>query len=52
MTIRMAEDRIRAYSPDVLVKVSRESCNVFDFYKAEEQVEAGRRAATQVLDSL
>ena len=52
MTMRMAEDRIKAYSPDVLIKVSRESCNVFDFYKAEEQVEAGRRAAIQVLDSL
>ena len=52
MTMRMAEDRIKEYAPEVLIKVSRESCNVFDFYKAEQQVEAGRRAAIKVLDAL
>jgi NTE family protein len=52
MTMRMAEDRIKEYAPEVLIRVSRESCNVFDFYKAEQQVEAGRRAAIKVLDSL
>lgn len=52
MTMRMAEDRIQEYAPEVLINVSRESCNVFDFYKAEEQVEAGRRAAIKTLDAL
>ena len=52
MTARMAEDKIKQYSPDVLINVSRESCNFYDFYKAEEQVEAGRRAAVEVLDSI
>ena len=52
MTARMAEDKIKQYSPDILINVSRESCNFYDFYKAEEQVEAGRRAAVEVLDSI
>ncbi len=52
MTMRMAEDKIKLFSPEVLIQVSRESCNVFDFYKAEQQVEAGRRAAIETLDAL
>jgi len=52
MTARMAEEKIKRYSPEVLINVSRESCNIYDFYKAEEQVEAGRRAAIEVLDSI
>jgi len=52
MTLRMAEDKIRQFSPEVLINVSHESCTLYDFYKAEEQVEAGRRAAREVLDNL
>ena len=52
MTMHMAEDKIKQFSPEVLISVSRESCNVYDFYKAEEQVEAGRRAAIEVLDTI
>ncbi|RLE00482.1 MAG: alpha/beta hydrolase, partial [Bacteroidetes bacterium] len=32
--------------------VSRDSCNFYDFYRAEQQVETGRRAAREVLDKL
>ena len=52
MTARMAEEKIKQFSPEVLINVSHESCNIYDFYKAEEQVEAGRRAAIEVLDSI
>ena len=52
MTVRMAEEKIKRFSPEVLINVSRESCNFYDFYKAEEQVEAGRRAAVEVLDTI
>ncbi|RLD70934.1 MAG: phospholipase [Bacteroidetes bacterium] len=52
MTMRMAEDKIKQFSPEVLISVSRESCNVYDFYKAEEQVEAGRKAAIEVLETI
>jgi NTE family protein len=48
----MDKDKIREFSPDVLIPVSRDSCGIYDFYKAEEQVEAGRRAASSVLDKL
>lgn len=52
MTMRMAEDKIKRYSPEILINVSNDSCNLYDFYKAEEQVEAGRCAAKDVLDNL
>ena len=52
MTMRMAEEKIRQYSPDLLINVPFDSCNLYDFYRAEEQVEAGRRAAKDALDVL
>lgn len=52
MTMYMAEEKLKQFSPDVLINVSRESCNIYDFYKAEEQVEAGRMAACSTLDHL
>ena len=51
MIMRMAEEKIQQFSPEVLINVPFDSCNLYDFYKAEEQVEAGRRAATEALDS-
>jgi len=52
MTLRMAEEKIEQFSPEVLINVSRDSCNFYDFYRAEQQVETGRRAAREVLDKL
>jgi NTE family protein len=52
MIMRMAEEKIKQFSPEVLINVPFDSCNLYDFYKAEEQVEAGRRAAAEALDPL
>ena len=49
MIMRMAEEKIRQYSPDLLINVPFDSCNLYDFYRAEEQVEAGRKAAADAL---
>ncbi|HVN59118.1 MAG TPA: patatin-like phospholipase family protein [Bacteroidales bacterium] len=38
--------------PDILVEISRESCGIFDFFKAEEIVEIGRDAVKKKLDSV
>ncbi len=56
-TISVASNRLATLSleknkPDVLIEVSRDSCNTFDFYKAEELVEMGRYAAREKLDAL
>jgi NTE family protein len=41
---------IEKYPPDILINVSRNSCGIFDFYKAEEIVENGRISAQKILE--
>ncbi|PAY22625.1 patatin [Dietzia natronolimnaea] len=42
---RMAGNR-----PDVLVEVPSDSCSAFDFHRAEEMIELGRRLTVEALD--
>ncbi len=51
MTMHMAQEKMKQFAPEILVKVSRDSCGVYDFYKAEQQVEEGRLAAIEALDA-
>lgn len=51
MTMHMADVVLQNHSPDILMNVSRESCNMYDFYKAEEMVETGRQVAISTLES-
>ena len=41
---------IQNYPPDVLIEISRKSAGTFDFFKVEELIETGRRAAKKKLD--
>lgn len=52
MIMRMTEEKIRQFSPDLLIDVPFDSCNLYDFYRAEEQVESGRQAARDALDKI
>jgi NTE family protein len=47
MTYQIGKMKLEKYSPDIVIEVSRHICNTFDFYKAEELVEAGRHAANK-----
>jgi NTE family protein len=38
--------------PDILIEISRNSCGVFDFYKAAELIELGKKATIQSLGGL
>lgn len=49
LTYQISKTMIEKYPPDILINVSRESCDIFDFYKAEELVEIGRHAAIESL---
>lgn len=49
MTHEMGLLSLEKYPPDILVQVSGEGCGIFDFYKAEEIIERGRKAAERVL---
>jgi len=41
---------IEKYKPDMLINISRHSCGTFDFFKAEELIETGRRAARKSIN--
>ena len=51
MTEHIALANIEKYPPDMLIDISRHSCEMFDFYKAEELVEIGRHSAMEFLES-
>ena len=41
---KVAELMVHIHQPDIMVTISRDSCGVFEYYRAEELVEEGRRA--------
>lgn len=40
---------LEKHQPDVHIRISREACSTFEFYKAEELIAAGRAAVRQAL---
>lgn len=44
---QIVQMQLEYYSPEILVNISRDSCGIFDFFKAEEMVEIGRHAAKE-----
>jgi NTE family protein len=41
---RLTELMIEIHKPDLVINISRNACGVFEFYRANELIEAGRRA--------
>ncbi|MEI6695671.1 MAG: patatin-like phospholipase family protein [Bacteroidota bacterium] len=50
MTEHIAMANIEKYPPDMMIDISRHSCEMFDFYKAEELVEIGRHSAAKFIE--
>lgn len=51
MTHRIAQIVLEKHPPDVLIEISKQSAELFDFYRAAELIEVGRAAAIKVLDA-
>ncbi|MDB5135195.1 MAG: rssA [Mucilaginibacter sp.] len=49
MTHHTTQMALERYSPDILINISQDCCGTYDFYKAEEIIETGRRAANKSL---
>ena len=45
----IARLKLAAYSPDVVIEIPRDVCNFYEFYRAEEVIEAGRQRAEETL---
>jgi NTE family protein len=50
MIYHNAQSAIERHSPDILIKVSRDACATYDFYKAGDLVEIGRHAAGKSIE--
>ena len=50
MIYHNAQVNLDKYNPDILVKVSRQSCGTYDFFKAEELIKYGRMAAKEAIE--
>lgn len=51
MIKQMDERTIEKYPPDMVVNISRNSCGLFDFYRAKEMIEAGKYAAIRAMNN-
>lgn len=51
MTERITEFNLQQNPPDLLIEISEQSGEIYDFYKAEQLVEIGRYAAIKALDA-
>ena len=49
LTNKVVQMSIEQYKPDLLIKISHDSCRTYDFYKAKEMVEIGHYAAQKSL---
>lgn len=43
--------RLGGYPPDILIEISKDVCNTYDFHKSLEVIEQGRSAAKQQFDT-
>lgn len=50
MTDHMSKLSMKEFKPDLLIEVSHDACGTFDFYRAGEMVEMGRKASEYCLD--
>ncbi len=49
MISTIAQKTLDEHPPDILIKISKQTCNMFDFYRAKELVEIGRIATRNTL---
>jgi NTE family protein len=52
MLLQIAKLTLELYPPDLLIEISRQSCGIFDFYKATELIELGKKETIKALVKL
>ncbi len=51
MRNEMVKFSLKDTPPDILIETSRDSCNIYDFYKAEELIQIGHEAAISGIEN-
>jgi NTE family protein len=50
MQSALTQYKLAGYAPDILINVPKSFCRTFDYHKAPELIQLGRKLATEVLD--
>jgi len=51
MSASLTQYKIAGYPPDLLIKMPRECCDTYEFYRAAEMIHLGKRVADLALDA-
>lgn len=52
MQSTIASFKLAAYSPDIVIEIPKDVCTIYEFERAKELIEIGRREAGRVLDAI
>lgn len=50
MEIKLTELAIEKHQPDILIRISKDCCDMFEFYRADELIEYGRKQALKSIN--
>jgi len=45
----VAQLKLAAYAPDVVIEIPRNACGMLDFFRAEEMIALGRKTAAEAM---
>lgn len=51
MSMSLTQYKVAGYPPDLLIKIPRDSCDTYEFYRASEMIHLGKRIADLALDA-
>ena len=51
MQTEITRAKVAAYAPDVVIEIAEDACGFFEFHRARELIEIGRRSAARALES-
>ena len=51
MGASLTQYKIAGYPPDLLIKIPRDCCETYEFYRAQEMIDLGKHIAGRVLDA-
>lgn len=51
MGASLTQYKIAGYPPDLLIKIPRDCCETYEFYRAQEMIDLGKHIADRVLDA-
>jgi len=50
MQASLTQYKVAGYKPDLLIRVPKDSARIYEFYRAEEQIELGYKIAVRAIE--